>query len=101
MPESAPGWTFLTNHSHVLLVIWQSPDVRVRQIAQKVGITERAVMRIIRELDDAGFIRIEKAGRQNRYTVVEEMPLRHTLEDSHSVGELLKALSSNEAKVSA
>jgi len=87
------GWTFLTNHSHVLLAIWQHPEIRVRDIADLVGITERAVLKIIRELSDAGFVRISKEGRENRYEVVPNLPLRHDLEKDHTVGELLTALS--------
>jgi DNA-binding Lrp family transcriptional regulator len=79
-----------------LLVIWQRPDIRVRDIADVVGITERAVLRIIRELNDAGFIAINKAGRENRYEVVPGLPLRHPLEMQHTVGELLEALSRDE-----
>ena len=101
MADSPASWTFLTNHSHVLLSIWQQPDIKVREIAHVVGITERAVMRIIRELDDAGFLNIEKAGRENRYTVVTDLPLRHPLEKNRTVGELLETLSGNESLVSA
>lgn len=90
---SASSWTFLTNHSHVLLTIWQRPDIRVRDIAQLVGITERAVIRIIGELNTAGFIKIEKSGRENRYTVVPELTLRHPLEMHNTVGQLLETLS--------
>ena len=97
MSLTQPSWTFLTNHSHVLLVVWQSPDVRMREIAQKVGITERAVMRIVKELTDAGFLTIEKIGRENRYTVAEKLALRHPLEQEHCVGELLRALSTDGA----
>lgn len=101
MPEPSTNWTFLTNHSHVLLSIWQQPDIKVREIAQVVGITERAVMRIIRELHDAGFLSIEKSGRENRYTVVTGLPLRHPLEKNHTVGELLETLSGHESLVTA
>lgn len=93
---SATGWTFLTNHSHVLLAIWQRPDIRVRDIADIVGITERAVLRIIRELHEAGFIAIQKSGRENRYEVISNLPLRHQLERQHNVGELLELLSKND-----
>ena len=65
----------------------------MREIAQKVGITERAVMRIVKELTDAGFLTVDKIGRVNRYTVVENLALRHPLEHEHSVGELFRALS--------
>lgn len=98
--EANHSWTFLTNHSHVLLSIWQQPDIRVRDIAQLVGITERAVMRIIGELNSAGFINIEKSGRENRYTVVSELPLRHPLERQHTVGVLLETLSKHESAIS-
>jgi predicted transcriptional regulator len=93
---STTGWTFLTNHSHVLLSIWQRPDIRVRDIADIVGITERAVLRIIRELHEAGFIAIAKSGRENRYEVTPNLPLRHPLERQHNVGELLELLSQHD-----
>ena len=86
------SWTFLTNHTHVLLMIWQQPDLRVRDIAASVGVTERAAMRIIHDLHVSGFISIEKSGRQNRYRVDTNRPLRHPLERRHTIGELLDAL---------
>ena len=88
------GWTFLTNHTHVMLITWQQPDIRVREIAAQVGITERATLRIIHELVESGFLKVEKSGRENRYTVVTELPLRHPLESKHTVGELLETLAS-------
>jgi DNA-binding MarR family transcriptional regulator len=87
------GWTFLTNHTHVLLVIWRQPDIRLREVSAQVGITERATQRIVHELVEAGFLKIEKSGRQNRYSVTAELPLRHPLERDHTVGELLEILS--------
>lgn len=99
LTDSSTQWTFLTNHSHVLLSIWRRPASKVREISQVVGITERAVMRIIGELSDAGFLNIEKAGRENRYTVVTDLPLRHPLEKDHTVGELLQALAGSESRV--
>ena len=74
--------------------------VRVRDIAEQVGITERAVMRIIRELTDAGFISITKQGRENRYEVVSDLHLRHPLERNRTVGQLLDVLSKGEPIVS-
>ncbi len=100
LSATSQSWTFLTNHSHVLLVIWRQPDVRVRDIALLVGITERAVMRILRELEEAGFISISKSGRENRYEVVPDLPLRHPLERDYTVGELLETLSRKETAVS-
>jgi len=99
MTYTSPTWTFLTNHTHTLLVIWRQPDVRVRDIAEQVRITERAVMRIIRELADAGFISISKQGRENRYEVVGDLHLRHPLEKNRTVGQLLEVLSKGEPVV--
>ncbi len=99
MPETSSSWTFLTNHSHVLFAVWRESDIRVRDIAQLVGITERAVMRIISELSASGFVEIEKVGRENRYTVVTDMHLRHPLEDHRTVGELLETLEKSDSLV--
>jgi predicted transcriptional regulator len=92
MPDSPTTWTFLTNHSHVLYAISKTPDIRVREISTLVGITERAVLRIIQELAEAGFITIEKVGRENRYSVTSDVPLRHPLEQHRTVSELLEML---------
>lgn len=83
----------MTNHSHVLLAIWNTPEIKVREISELVGVTERAVLRIVRELADAGFIEIEKSGRENRYKVTSDIPLRHPLEQHRTVSELLELLS--------
>ena len=86
------GWTFLTNHSHVLLCIADDPDVRLRDVASQVGITERATQRIVAELEDAGYLSHEKVGRRNRYEVHTDLPLRHPLEDHLEIGALLRVL---------
>ena len=86
------GWTFLTNHAHVLLCIAQDPEIRLRDVAEKVGITERAAQRIVADLESEGYITTEKIGRRNRYVVHSELPLRHPLEEHRSVGLLLKLL---------
>ncbi|MBT8196923.1 MAG: winged helix-turn-helix transcriptional regulator [Acidimicrobiia bacterium] len=86
------GWTFLTNHSHVLLCIADDPEIRLRDVAVKVGITERAVQRIVAELEAHGYVSHEKVGRRNRYEVHSELPLRHPLEDHLEVGALLRVL---------
>ena len=86
------GWTFLTNHSHVLLCIADDPDVRLRDVAARVGITERATQRIVAELEDAGYLSHEKVGRRNRYEVHTGLPLRHPLEDHLEIGALLRVL---------
>ena len=89
-----PSWTFMTNHSHVLLCIAEDADVRLREVADKVGITERATQRIVAELEDAGYVSHERVGRRNRYEVHAELPLRHPLEDHLEIGALLRVLTS-------
>lgn len=78
--ESTARWTFLTNHSHVLVLISRNPDVVLRQVALQVGITERAVQRIIADLEEAGILEREKVGRQNHYRIITDQPLRHSIE---------------------
>lgn len=86
------SWTFLSNHGHVLICIAQDSDIRGREIAAKVGITERAVQSIVADLVDAGYVRRDRIGRRNQYEIDPELPLRHPVENEHSVGELLMAL---------
>lgn len=86
---SAP-WTFLTNHTHVLLCIVSDPAVRLRDVAEQVGVTERAVQRIVAELEQAGYLRREKEGRCNRYEVDLAVRLRHPLEEHCPVSDLIK-----------
>ena len=69
-------WNFLTNHAHVLLCVWEDPESRVRDIATRVGITERAVQRILQELESDGYLQRERIGRRNRYRVRADRPLR-------------------------
>lgn len=90
----APGgkWTILTNHGHVLLALYRNPDLRQRDIAYGVGITEGAVQRILNELEAAGYITIERIGRRNRYRVDGSLGLRHPIEEGHCVGEVLEQL---------
>jgi len=90
--ESAPGWTFLTNHAHVLICLAADPEARLREIAQAVGITERAVQRILSDLEEAGYIAREREGRRNRYRLDRKLPLRHPLEAHRSIGTLLDLL---------
>ena len=83
------GWTFLTNHAHVLLAIAADPDRTLREIAEVVGITERAAFRIVEDLVAAGYLTKEKVGRRNTYEVHPEQKLRHPLEQHAEVRELL------------
>ena len=89
---SAPNWTFLTNHSHTLLCIAEDPDIKLQDIATRVGITLRAAQRIVKELEDAGYLSHEKVGRRNRYEVHAALPLRHPLEEHLEIGALLRVL---------
>jgi DNA-binding Lrp family transcriptional regulator len=82
-------WTFLSNHGHVLVSLARDPDARMRDVAEAVGITERAVQQIVRELIEAGYLGKWKVGRRNRYVVVRGAHLRHDLESQVTVGDLL------------
>ena len=86
-------WTFLTNHAQVLLCLAETPDIRLRDVAEHVGITERATQRILAELVDAGYVKTERVGRRNRYTVDRQHAMRHSAQVGHDIGALLKALS--------
>ena len=83
------SWTFLTNHAHVLICLSRDPDLRLRDLADTVGITERAVHRIISELSDGGYLTITKEGRRNHYRVNPAGPMRHPVEAGASVGDLI------------
>ena len=83
-------WTFLSNHALVLITIAADQDIRVRDIAEEVGITERAVQRILKELADAGALVWERVGRRNHYRVCQDFPLRHPIESHRSVADLLR-----------
>jgi DNA-binding MarR family transcriptional regulator len=87
--SASGGWTFLTNHAHVLFCIALDPDVRLRDVAARVGITERAVQRIVTDLESTGYLLIAKEGRRNRYTVRDGLPLRHPIERHRSVKALI------------
>ncbi|PVZ13185.1 MarR family transcriptional regulator [Actinomycetospora cinnamomea] len=84
-----PGWTFLTNHAHVLVALARDPETRLRDVALLVGITERSVQSIVADLEAAGYLRRVRVGRRNRYHVNPAGRLRHPAESDHAVGELL------------
>lgn len=90
--RNKPDWTFLTNHAHVLVCIAEEADIRGRDIADRVGITERAAQSIIADLVDTGYVTRAREGRRNRYTINTDGHLRHPLEVDHTIGELLVAL---------
>ena len=82
-------WTFLTNHAHVLVCIARDPQARIRDLAERVGITERAVQRIVSELEEAGYVTHEREGRRNTYRVRAHLPMRHPVERKSKVASLL------------
>ena len=86
---SQSAWTFLTNHAHVLLCISRDPDIRLRDVAREVGITERAVQRIVHELAEEGFVEITREGRRNHYAVRPDLHLRHPIESHRTVADLI------------
>jgi len=82
-------WTFLDNHTHVLICLARYPDAVLREVAQMVGVTERATQKIIKDLVDCQILQRHREGRCNRYRIDFEHPLRHPLEKQHTVGDLL------------
>jgi predicted transcriptional regulator len=82
--------TMLTNHAHVLVLIAETPNIRMREIATNIGITERAVQRIVDDLTVTGYIVVTKDGRRNRYEIQPEARLRHPLANHRSVGDLIR-----------
>ncbi len=98
---AAPEWTFLSNHAHVLLCIAREPEIRLRDVAEQVGITERAVQRIVADLEAGQYLERSKSGRRNHYRLHPERPLRHPVEAHRDVGALLAFVlnPSPEAKV--
>ena len=89
-PAAPPPWTFLTNHAHVLICIAQDLSLRIRDIADRVGITERGVQRIINELEEAGYVTHAREGRRNLYRLRTNQPLRHPIEQHRNVAALLE-----------
>ena len=92
VPESHTGWTFLTNHSRVLAAIAENPTVRIRDIAAHCRLTERAVQKIVSDLEEAGYLTHTRQGRSNAYRIEEGTILRHPAEQGLSVAELLSLL---------
>ncbi|WNV74475.1 winged helix-turn-helix domain-containing protein [Geodermatophilus sp. DSM 44513] len=89
MTAPPPGWTFLSNHGHVLVSLAADPDARIRDVAERVGITERAVQTIVGDLEEAGYVVRQRIGRRNRYTVVPQSRFRHPVEQHVRVGDFL------------
>jgi len=84
------GWTFLSNHAHVLICLKQDRDQTIRHVADRVGITERAVQMILSELEQAGYLTRHRDGRRNTYQIHDHRPLRHPIECHRHIGDLLR-----------
>ena len=91
-PDGTKSWRFLSNHTQVLLCIQRDPNVRHRDIAEMVGITERAAQRIVADLIESGYVESERVGRRNHYRVNADIAMRHPAQGGHDVGELLRLL---------
>ena len=98
MSSDKRTWKFLTNHTQVLLCIARDPDVRLRDVAEMVGITERAVQRIVADLVEAGFLQRERVGRRSRYVIDRGVEMRHPAQAGHDIGELLALLALDGAR---
>ena len=88
----ASSWTFLTNRAHVLICIAREPDIRIADLAGRIGIGERATHRILRELKAAGYVTVTKEGRRNVYQIDLDRPLRHPLEAGHQLRAIVDPL---------
>ena len=90
--RATPTWSFLTNHAQVLVCIAQDPGIRLRDIGETVGITERAAHRIVSDLVAAGYVARERQGRRNRYAIASDLPVPDPLARKRKIGELLEVL---------
>lgn len=88
--DSTYTWTFFSNNAHVLVCLAKDPSARLRDVAEQVGITERAAQRIVAQLKDAGVLSKKREGRRNRYSIDMEQPLRHPLESHRSIRSMLE-----------
>ena len=88
--NTSDSWTFFSNHAHVLLWLYDNPDSVLREVALKVGITERAVQKIVAELETANVLKRTRVGRCNRYAIRKSAKLRHPIESHRSVADLLE-----------
>jgi DNA-binding MarR family transcriptional regulator len=86
------SWRFLSNHTQVLLSLHRDPNARLRDIAEHVGITERAAQRIVADLIESGYVESERVGRRNHYRINVDVAMRHPAQDGHEIGELLNLL---------
>ena len=94
-----PGWDFITNHGGVLAAVFRQPRITAREISQQLGITERAVLRIVAELDEAGYITRSRQGRINTYKVNQDRPLHGPILKDIAVGDLLSILNPGSVEI--
>jgi predicted DNA-binding transcriptional regulator len=97
-PVVSSGWSFFTNHAHVLLCLAEDPEMRLRDVVVAVGITERAVQKIITELEAGGILERERIGRRNVYRIHGELPLRHPVESHCTVQGLIEFILGSKKK---
>jgi predicted transcriptional regulator len=90
--EGRHTWRFLSNHTQVMLCLQRNPNARFRDLAQSIGITDRAVQGIVADLVEGGYITRERVGRRNRYTINADIAMRHPAQNGHEIGELLELL---------
>lgn len=99
LPNKPTSWTFLTNHSHVLICLALNPDLLLREVAERVGITERAVQKIVQELEEGQALVRHRKGRRNRYEIKEGRALRHPVEGHRHVRDLLDMVRKSDGQV--
>jgi len=92
-------WTFFSSNAHVLVCLTHTPQPTTREIANQVGITERAVQRIVKRLVEAGVMKVEKQGRRNCYELDLDQQLRHPLESHKTIGEFIRLIDSEHQSV--
>lgn len=86
------NWTFLTNHGHVLIILSRNPGIRISELADEIGISERQVSNILKDLHDSGYVAKQRRGRRNNYEISPNAPLRHHSNQDHTVKELIEIL---------
>jgi predicted transcriptional regulator len=86
------NWTFLTNHGHVLIILSRNPGIRISELADEIGISERQVSNILKDLHDSGYVAKQRQGRRNSYEISPDAPLRHHSNQDHTVKELIEIL---------
>ena len=97
--KNTENWTFFSNNAHVLVCLTQTPQPTTREIAIRVGITERAVQRIVTKLLKAGIVKVKREGRRNRYELDLNQRLRHPLESHKTIGEFLRLMNSKKKAI--